>query len=72
MKCKKKSSINIFLQINLDKFKMAGQNIGQVGASPNEPATTDSIKGIMLGFYNEYKDTNMSDIRKFSSAYTAK
>lgn len=54
-----------------DKFSLgAGQNIAYIGAYPNEPSTNDGIRGGVLGWYNEYKDTAMSDIRSLNRIYT--
>lgn len=51
---------------------MAGQNLGIVGAYPNKPNTNDGIRGIILSFFNEHKDTTMDDIRSLRGIYSAK
>lgn len=70
-----KNEINIYLLRNrliyslftsIDQFQRAGQNLGTVGASPNEPDTNDAIRGIIQSFYNENQDATMNDINSFS------
>lgn len=51
-----------------DAFKNSGQNIGMVGGANYVPAE-QAIWGSVLGWFNEYKDTNMNDINSFSRAY---
>lgn len=51
---------------------MAGQNLGIVGAYPNEPSSSDAIRGIISSFFNENKAANMSDIRSFHRLYADK
>lgn len=61
----------ILKKLLADKFSLgAGQNLAYIGASPNEPSTNDGIRGGVLGWYNEYKDTTMSDIRSMNRIYT--
>lgn len=51
---------------------MAGQNLGIYGSSPNQPTVREAIQKAISGFFNEYNDTSMDDIRSFRSAYSTK
>lgn len=53
-----------------DKFIKVGQNIAGIGTNGSSyPNANDSIRGILLTFYNQYKDANMSDIQSYHNKY---
>lgn len=54
--------------ICLGRFLYAGQNIGQIVAKTKHIDTELVIEKVIEGWYNEYKDANMSYIESFRHA----
>lgn len=60
-------SIGIFLSI-LDEFENIGQSISGVGKTgPDYSNPSDAIRSVILTFYSQNKDANMTDIQTFTN-----